>query len=454
MARKMDRPGMSGNRPVAAGCTPFVDRAKDPSHHRRKEGRDGEDTTLAGKGAARPPAQPRCRAPARALSRHAAHPRVRGSRAEGPRAEAGAGRDPPLDRAGGGGGRGVPQPGAVRHPAVDAPGARAHDRQGRRYARHDARAVRPRGRHLPRQGRLHAHRRFQGRHAGSQRRRRRQHPHRRRRGACGAAEEGARGRHLHLRRRGDQPRPLPRRAQLGRRVEIADPVRVRGQRLCRHHAHASDDVRRGPGGARRELRHSGGDGRRQRSAGRRRDGAAAARGDPRRRRPALPAVQYLPSHRPYRRRCGRLSQQGGSRDGLEERSGGAHARSVGHRRRRVGRYRRGRAGRARGDRCCVRGGQGLALSAARRVRSRTCRMSAIRSGRPSDAAPDLRRRGPRGHRRGDAARRECVGRRRGPRPRRRVRPVQGDSWRSSGPSALQTPPSPRPASWVRPSAPP
>ncbi len=128
--------------------------------------------------------------------------------------------------------------------------------------------------------------------------------------------------------------PVPGGLELGRRVEAADPVRVRGQRLCRHHAHAGDDVGRGPGGAGRELRHSGGDRRRQRPAGGGRDRAPAAGGDPRRRRAALPAVQDLSPHRTHRRRRRRLSQQGRGRDRLEERPGGAYARSIGDRRRR------------------------------------------------------------------------------------------------------------------------
>ena len=91
--------------------------------------------------------------------------------------------------------------------------------------------------------------------------------------AVGAAhavrlKKGGEGRRLHFRRRRHQPRAVPGGAQLGERG-AADPVRVRGQRLCGDDAHAGDDRRRGPGARARSLGIPGERGRRQRPARRR-----------------------------------------------------------------------------------------------------------------------------------------------------------------------------------------
>ena len=195
-------------------------------------------------------AQSRRRAPVGAPPPHVAHPRLRGAGARGLAGEARARGDPSFDRPGGGRGGRLRQPRPRRRAALDPSRARPHPRQGRRPARHDARAVRPRGRQLRRQGRLDAHRRFQGRHARRERRRRGEHRDRGGRRARHQAEAREEDRLLHLRRRRDQPRAVPRGAELGEGLRPAGAVRVRGQRLCRDDADEVDDRRRRPLGAR------------------------------------------------------------------------------------------------------------------------------------------------------------------------------------------------------------
>ena len=121
------------------------------------------------------------------------------------------------------------------------------------------------GRHLRRQGRLDAHRRFRGRHARRQRRGRGQHPDRRRRRPCDPVAWRGPDRLLHLRRWCDQPRAVPRGPELGADLRSAGPVRVRGQRLCRHHPHRGPDRRAGAACAGGEPGHPRARGRRQRS---------------------------------------------------------------------------------------------------------------------------------------------------------------------------------------------
>ena len=101
------------------------------------------------------------------------------------------------------------------------PRPRPLHRQGRRHQAHDGRAVRPRRRLLQGQGRLDAHRRLRGRHAGRQRHRRRRAADRgRRRARRPARGQGRRGGLLLRRRRGRRGR-VPRGAQHRLGVEAA-----------------------------------------------------------------------------------------------------------------------------------------------------------------------------------------------------------------------------------------
>ena len=80
--------------------------------------------------------------------------------------------------------------------------------------------------------------------------------------AVGAAhalklQRRARSRRLLLRRRRDQPRAVPRGAELGRDLRAAGAVRLRGQPLLGHHRDRGDDGRRGRARARAGDRHAG-----------------------------------------------------------------------------------------------------------------------------------------------------------------------------------------------------
>jgi hypothetical protein len=103
------------------------------------------------------------------------------------------------------------------------------------------------------QGRLDAHRRLLGRHAGRQRRGGRRHPHCHRRRACAEDPRPAAPGGLLLRRRRGQPRPLPGRPELGPGLPAAGAVRVRGQPLSATTPTGADDGRRRRVGARARL---------------------------------------------------------------------------------------------------------------------------------------------------------------------------------------------------------
>ena len=213
--------------------------------------------------------------------------------------------------------------------------ARPRHRQGRGPQAHDAGALRPAGRLLPRQGRLDAHRGLFRRHARRERRGGGRHSDCGRRRA-GTEDAGLRrDRDLHVRRRRDQPRAVPRRAELGGAVQAAGSVRVRGQR--RRGVHPRRERHGGPGrdrprqGARRRGDHGR---RQQRDVGRR---CSSGRGRCRaaRRRPASAARAHLSHHRPHLDRRRRMAARGGSRGGALARSDRAARRGAGRARRRA-----------------------------------------------------------------------------------------------------------------------
>ena len=140
-----------------------------------------------------------------------------------------------------------------------------------------------RDRHQPGQGRLDAHRRLLGRHAGRQRRGRGRHPDRGRRGARARHARRRRRGGLLLRRRRDQPRPVPRGAELGGGVQAAGPVRLRGQPLVGDHRDRVHDRGRRRARARGGDRRAGARGRRQRRVRGLAGDAGAAAGRARRR---------------------------------------------------------------------------------------------------------------------------------------------------------------------------
>ena len=234
----------------------------------------------------------RARAPG-ALPNDAAHPRLRERRRGGQpgRRErlwpGSGGRCPgarpaaPVDRPGGGGRGRLRPPGEDRLPDLHAPRPRPHAGQGRRPDAHDVRALRQGQRLQWRQGRLDAHRRLLGRHAGRQRRGRGRAADRGGGGACAEAAEEGRDHRVLLRRRRDQPRPLSRIAELGARLRPAGALRLRGQPLERDHGQRADDGRRRRLGPRRGAGHRGDTGGRQRrvrgACGRGRAGGRGAR---------------------------------------------------------------------------------------------------------------------------------------------------------------------------------
>ena len=148
---------------------------------------------------------------------HAAHhdpdPGVRraGHRVAGGRQDLRGGAS--LRGPGGGRRRGVLDPDHARSRDQHPPRPRALHRQGRRHPAHDGRALRPRGRLLQGQGRVHAHRRLRGGHAGRQRHRRRRAAHRLRGGPGRPARGPGRRDRLLLRRRRGRRGRVPRGAQ-------------------------------------------------------------------------------------------------------------------------------------------------------------------------------------------------------------------------------------------------
>ena len=160
----------------------------------------------------------------------------------------------------------------------------------------DVRAVRPRHRHQQRQGRLDAHRRLLGRHAGRQRRGRRRHPDRRRRGACAEDPQAA--------ATSSPASSATARSTAGRSskalnwaagVRAAGAVRLRGQPHLGDHADRPDDRPATARAARAESdRRAGARGRRQRCRGGRCRGRArwSARSAPAQGPRLLHAVTY------------------------------------------------------------------------------------------------------------------------------------------------------------------
>ena len=130
-------------------------------------------------------------------------------------------------------------------------------------------------------------------------------------------------RRLLLRRRRDQPRPVPRGAQLGRDPRAAGALRVRGQPLVGDHADRRDDRGRGRAGARAGDRRAG---RRRWTATMSSPSIAAAQAAllkrSERQGPAVPARDHLPLQRPRLGRRRGVSRRRRSLEGAGERSAG------------------------------------------------------------------------------------------------------------------------------------
>ena len=141
----------------------------------------------------------------------------------------------------------------------------------------------------------------------------RRHPDRGRRGAGPQDAEVRRDRGLHVRRRRDQPRSVPRRAQLGGAVQAAGAVRVRGQRRRGVHARRQRHGRAGRDRPRQGARRRGDHRRRQQRDGGGRCGAGRGRGGAARRGAASVACAHLSHHRPHLDRCRRLAARGRGR---------------------------------------------------------------------------------------------------------------------------------------------
>ena len=348
---------------------------------------------------------------------------------------------------------------ARRRAALDPSRPRPHHRQGRRAARDDVRAVRPRGRHLRRQGRLDAHRRLRRRHARRQRRGRgatsRSRPAPRMRSSCKGEDrivccffgDGAINRG-----------PFLEGAELGEDLRSAGAVRLRGQRLRRDHADRGAD-RPAPGRAARAAKP--GHRRRPRSTATTSLAVdeAAARADRRRSAPvagrsSLRADTYR-IEGPHRGRPGALPQSAaevasaGARDPIAALPRGCCRMPASTRRRSRATVRAAESEIARGlSRRAKRPpwpGPQLALADVQDIGDAgadrpMAELTYIEAGR-------------RGARRGDAARPARLDARRGSRPRRRVRPVQGAARGVRRRRASSTRRSRRPASWAPRSAP-
>ena len=182
-----------------------------------------------------------------------------------------------------------------------APRPRPPHRQRRCLRPHVRRALRPRHRLLPRQGRQHAH--FQ--HGAWDARRQR---HRRRRAAdCGRCRllhevprYGPRGDFV-LRRRRQQRGRLPRGREHGRAVQAAGDLPLREQRLRRVHRAEGPPGHRRCGGSRRRLRDAGRGGGRHGRGGGVRSRRRRHRTRPGQRWPDAAGGQDVPLLRP----CGR-----------------------------------------------------------------------------------------------------------------------------------------------------